>query len=135
LFIHFDLHGEQKANDEIFTFTYCNYTWCSTLLCRIFIYLENEVRLFQIEFPIISRYYEQLCKLHLLLCICRNKPMVETIKQNFNNFDKYQSNLPFFSTKPFVNDFVPNIIHRQGINKVNGSSHHLHLYWLVSIIL
>jgi hypothetical protein len=54
--------------------------------------------------------------------------MVGTINKFLTILTNINQNFPFFfPTKPFANYFVPNIAHRQGINKVNGSSHHLHL--------
>jgi len=44
----------------------------------LFIYLfkKNEAKQFQIEFFRISTVKEQACKVHLLLRICNNNPMI-----------------------------------------------------------
>ncbi len=45
----------------------------------------------------------------------------------FNNFDKYQYNFLFFSARPFVNYFVPNISHIYNISLIHAwFTCHLH---------
>jgi hypothetical protein len=75
--------------------------------------LENEVRLFQIEFPIISQHMMNNYANYTFCCVhVKINPMVETINKFSTILTNINQNFPFFELNLLQNYFVPNITHR-----------------------